>query len=262
MHKNGGSNSTPGSAILPNASSVPRCKMSAPAEIAQDSEEDETAAAAWRRVSDEQYIFSYGRALEPKYSNPSIAGYYRPWRFLDKKHSGISRVFYARSREFRIALDVSQFPHENVVVKLVGDQIVIEAQHPTIVDHLGRISREFVRKYKTPPDLKLETITGKHKRGFLILWGDREFEPAEKPEVGVLEDEDDEEAMVQRNVSDVEQLKEVASAKAELQDALGIGAAARSASSGRGARVNPTAGQQEVIIRIRKSSSPTGGSPV
>lgn len=229
---------------------------------------DDEAAADWLSVSDEQYIFSYGRALEPKFSNPSIAGYYRPWRFIDKKRSGVSRVFYARSREFRIALDVSQFDHENVVVKLVGDKIVIEAQHPNTEDFLGRISRELVRKYKTPPDLKLNTITGKYKRGFLILWGERDFKPAEKPEIGVLDekdgdDDDDEESMVKRNVSAVEQLKEVASAKADLQGALGLDRAAKSTVAGRGTKeTNHVAGNEEIIIRIRKSSSPIGGSPV
>ncbi|KAK7605180.1 hypothetical protein V9T40_007038 [Parthenolecanium corni] len=231
-------------------------------------EPDEEAAADWPSVSDEHYIFSYGRALEPKFSNPSIAGYYRPWRFIDKKRSGVSRVFYARSREFRIALDVSQFAHDDVVVKLAGDKIVIEAQHPTMSDYLGRISRELVRKYKTPPDLKLNTITGKYKRGFLILWADRDFEPAEKPEISMLDekdrdDDDDDESMVKRNVSDVEQLKEVASAKAEFQNVLGLDAATRSSAAGRGAEVtNRVAGNEEVIIRIRKSSSPISSSSV
>lgn len=231
-------------------------------------EPDNDVAADWPSVSDEQYIFSYGRALEPKFSNPSIAGYYRPWRFIDKKRSGVSRVFYARSRDFRIALDVSQFSHENVVVKLVGDKIVVEAQHPTTEDYLGRINRELVRKYKTPPDLKLNSITGKYKRGFLILWGDRDFEPAEKPEIGVIDekdgdDDDNEESMVKRNVSAVEQLKGVASAKTDLRGALGLDKAAGSSVASRGAKgSNHVAGNEEIIIRIRKSSSPLGSSPV
>ncbi len=154
-------------------------------------DDEDTVPFRWPPGADEQYIFSYGRALEPKFSNPSLAGYYRPWRFIDKKRSGISRVFYARSREFRIALDVSQFPPENISVKVAGDLIVVEARHPNMADYLGNVQRECVRKYKTPPDLKMSTITGKHKRGILILWGERELDQPTGANVELVKDEID-----------------------------------------------------------------------
>lgn len=134
-----------------------------------------------------KYIFSYGRALEPKYSNPSIAGYYRPWRFTDKRYSGVSKVFYAHTREFRVALDVSQFPYESIFVKVIDKFVVVEGRHDKIADSLGKIRRQFTRKYKTPPDVKLASVHGKYKKGILYIWGDRVFEQVEKSDIAQVE---------------------------------------------------------------------------
>lgn len=160
--------------------------MSTTASPSEDTEDDAESPEVRRPQS--KYIFSYGRALEPKFHNPSLAGYYRPWRFTDKRISGVSKVFYARTRDFRIALDVSQFAYENIAVKTLGNIIIVECRHDFIEDRLGQIMRRCTRKYKTPPDVKLNTIHAKYKKGFLFLWADRVFEQVEKTDVAEVEE--------------------------------------------------------------------------
>ena len=137
-----------------------------------------------RRDPKSKYIFSYGRALEPKLANPSLAGYYRPWRFTDQKYSGVSKIFYARTRDFRISLDISQFSYENVSVKVTEDHyVLVEGYHDIIEDQLGKVKRRFTRKYKLPPDVKTSTIHGKYKKGFLFLWGEKSLADVENSDI-------------------------------------------------------------------------------
>lgn len=159
-----------------------------------DADEDESNEI--EKPPKAKYIFSYGRALEPKYSNPSIAGYYRPWRFTDKRYSGVSKVYYARIREFRITLDVSQFPHENIQVKVVDNFVVIDGHHNKVEDQLGKIRRFFTRKYKAPPDVKLSSIHGKYKKAILYLWGDRVLEQVEKSDIAEVEEKSKNDSIV------------------------------------------------------------------
>lgn len=149
--------------------------MSSAASSVDDDDEDDDAPNSFGANASDRCIFSYGRSRKAK-SYASIAGYDRPWRFIEKKRSGISQIFYARWRDFRIILDVTQFAPENIVVNIVGDVIVIEAHQPLMDDYLGRAKRQLVRKYKTPPDLKLNTVTGRYKGGFLTLHGERNLD--------------------------------------------------------------------------------------
>ncbi|XP_065223749.1 uncharacterized protein LOC135847935 [Planococcus citri] len=136
-----------------------------------------------RRDPKARYIFSYGRALEPKLAYPSLAGYYRPWRFTDQRYSGVSKIFYARSREFRISLDISQFAYEDVSVKVADGFVVINAHHDVIEDQLGKVWRRFTRKYKLPPNVKSNSLHGKYKKGFLFLWGEKSSADVEKSDM-------------------------------------------------------------------------------
>lgn len=36
------------------------------------------------------------------YSNPSKAGYFRPWRFTQAERSGKSQILYAKTTKFRV----------------------------------------------------------------------------------------------------------------------------------------------------------------
>lgn len=40
------------------------------------------------------------------YSNPSKAGYFRPWRFTQAERSGTSKIFYAKTTRFRVSYTV------------------------------------------------------------------------------------------------------------------------------------------------------------
>lgn len=142
-----------------------------------------------RRGTKARYIFSYGRALEPKHANPSLAGYYRPWRFTDQRYSGVSKIFYARTREFRISLDVSQFDYEDISVKVIDGNVVIEAYHDVVEDQLGKVKRRFTRKYKLPPDVKVASIHGKFKKGFIFLWGEKSMADVEKSDLAGVEEQ-------------------------------------------------------------------------
>lgn len=55
-------------------------------------------------------------------------------------------------------LDVDQFNLEHLRVEVVGNFIEVEGQQEMINDKLGSISRWMKRKYKVPPDVKLDTV--------------------------------------------------------------------------------------------------------
>lgn len=42
------------------------------------------------------------KRLPAVYSNPSLAGYLRPWRFLPAERSGTSKVTYAKTSRFEV----------------------------------------------------------------------------------------------------------------------------------------------------------------
>ncbi|KAK7603013.1 hypothetical protein V9T40_003012 [Parthenolecanium corni] len=110
------------------------------------------------------------------YSNPSKAGYFRPWRFTQAERSGTSKIFYAKTTKFRIILDVGQFG-QDLKIDVVGSQIEVEANHEMVPDKLGEASRWMKRKYKVPPDVKLDTVTSQLKaKGSLIINAERDLE--------------------------------------------------------------------------------------
>lgn len=55
-------------------------------------------------------------------------------------------------------LDITQFI-SNVQINVIDRVIEIEGSHDTMKDKLGQISRWMKRKYKIPPDVKLDTLT-------------------------------------------------------------------------------------------------------
>ena len=74
----------------------------------------------------------------------------------------------------RINLDVDQFNADSLRVEVVGKYIEVEGQHNLITDKLGMITRWMRRKYKVPPDVKLDTITHLlDKKGIIIINAER-----------------------------------------------------------------------------------------
>ncbi|XP_066998533.2 protein lethal(2)essential for life [Anabrus simplex] len=86
--------------------------------------------------------------------------YYRPWRHQSARHSGFSNIQY-NDEGFKVNLDVQQFKPEEVVVKTVGNSLVIEGKHEERKDPHGFISRQFKRRYILPDDVDPETVTSK-----------------------------------------------------------------------------------------------------
>lgn len=60
---------------------------------------------------------------------------------------------------FRVTLDVHQFKPEDIEVKVVDKNIVVEAKHGERKDEHGLVSRQFTRKCAIPETVEAELIT-------------------------------------------------------------------------------------------------------
>nr|XP_034170830.1 protein lethal(2)essential for life-like [Osmia lignaria] len=78
-------------------------------------------------------------------------------RALERKTSGTSTVQADRNK-FQVTLDVQQFAPEEVTVKVVGKNVIIEGKHEEKQDEHGWISRQFVRKYLVPEQCDIDQI--------------------------------------------------------------------------------------------------------
>ena len=59
---------------------------------------------------------------------------------------------------FQVMLDIQQFKPEEVNVKTMDNYVVIEGKHEEKPDEHGFISRQFVRRYMLPEDVKEENV--------------------------------------------------------------------------------------------------------
>ncbi|XP_012270087.1 protein lethal(2)essential for life [Orussus abietinus] len=74
-------------------------------------------------------------------------------------HKGAgSSVVQADKDKFQVTLDVQQFAPEEVSVKVVGKNIVVEGKHEEKEDEHGWISRQFVRKYMVPEQCDIDEV--------------------------------------------------------------------------------------------------------
>ncbi|XP_067000247.2 alpha-crystallin B chain [Anabrus simplex] len=86
--------------------------------------------------------------------------YSRPWRRIAARDSGVSNIQYDKDG-FKANIDVKQFKPEEIVVKTVGNSVVVEGKHEERPDEHGLISREFQRRYILPKDVDPNTVTSK-----------------------------------------------------------------------------------------------------
>ncbi|XP_054000680.1 protein lethal(2)essential for life-like [Hylaeus anthracinus] len=93
---------------------------------------------------------------------------YRPHRHMRRRYHpfpkkgsksgrGVSTV-QADKDKFQVTLDVSQYLPEEVTVKLVDRNVVVEAKHEEREDEHGWISRKFVRKYIIPSQCDVDRV--------------------------------------------------------------------------------------------------------
>ncbi|CAG2064813.1 unnamed protein product [Timema podura] len=94
----------------------------------------------------------------PQLLGPLRAGYYRPWRHLANRESGVSNVKIDKD-SFQVSLDVQQFKPEEIKVKTVDNYLVVEGKHEERKDEHGFISREFQRRYLLPEGVDPEAVT-------------------------------------------------------------------------------------------------------
>ncbi|XP_067001757.2 protein lethal(2)essential for life [Anabrus simplex] len=86
--------------------------------------------------------------------------YFRPWRHRTARDSGVSNLQYDKDA-FRVNLDVRQFKPEEIVVKTVGNSVLVEGKHEERPDEHGFVSRQFQRRYILPKDVDPNTVASK-----------------------------------------------------------------------------------------------------
>lgn len=74
-----------------------------------------------------------------------------------RKGRGASTV-QADKDKFQVTLDVSQFSPDEVTVKVVDKNVVVEAKHEEKEDEHGWVSRQFKRKYIVPSQCDIEQV--------------------------------------------------------------------------------------------------------
>ncbi|CAL7948315.1 unnamed protein product [Xylocopa violacea] len=83
---------------------------------------------------------------------------YQPYeRALERKSSGTSTV-QADKNKFQVTLDVQQFAPEEISVKVIGKNVLVEGKHEEKQDEHGWISRQFVRKYLVPEQCDIDEL--------------------------------------------------------------------------------------------------------
>ncbi|XP_047365625.1 protein lethal(2)essential for life-like [Vespa velutina] len=85
--------------------------------------------------------------------------YYRPWRTVTRQNSGGSSTIKMEKDNFQVILDVQQFSPDEITVKTVEKNVVVEAKHEERQDEHGFISRHFVRRYVLPTDYDAINVT-------------------------------------------------------------------------------------------------------
>jgi len=60
---------------------------------------------------------------------------------------------------FQVTLDATHFKPEEVEVKLVGNDVTIQARHEERRDGHGYVSREFTRRYHLPEECDVERVS-------------------------------------------------------------------------------------------------------
>ncbi|XP_046751893.1 protein lethal(2)essential for life-like [Diprion similis] len=83
---------------------------------------------------------------------------YRPYETqLVNKSKGAS-VIKADKDKFHLTLDVQHFAPEEISVKVVDNNVVVEGKHEEKEDDQGWISRQFLRRYMVPSQCDIEQV--------------------------------------------------------------------------------------------------------
>lgn len=135
---------------------------------------------------------------------------YQPYeRALERSSgSGVSTV-QADKNKFQVTLDVQQFAPEEVSVKVVGRNVIINGKHEEKQDEHGWISRQFVRKYLVPEQCDIDQLKSSlSSDGVLTITAPRkEPEPQSKNE-RIIQIENTGQPALRQDVAPAEKQKE------------------------------------------------------
>lgn len=87
-------------------------------------------------------------------------------RQIRSANSGTSEVTNDENR-FEVRLDCRHFKPEELVVKTVGNSVVIEGKHEERDDNNGLISRQFRRRYALPEGCDAQKVVSSLSGGYL-----------------------------------------------------------------------------------------------
>ncbi|XP_071439971.1 protein lethal(2)essential for life-like [Hetaerina americana] len=93
-----------------------------------------------------------------RHLRPAPGYYYRPWRHAASPRGTKSSVSLDKDG-FHVMMDVQQFSPEEITVKHVGNEVVVEGKHEEMPDEHGYISRHFVRRYILPKTVNADALT-------------------------------------------------------------------------------------------------------
>ena len=106
---------------------------------------------------------------------------YRPY-INARKDRGASTV-KADKDKFMVTLDVQQFSPDEINVKVVDKNVIVEAKHEEKEDEHGWISRQFVRKYLIPSQCDVDKVESKlSSDGVLTITAPRKHQEIESNE--------------------------------------------------------------------------------
>lgn len=96
--------------------------------------------------SDEMVVYRPGRR--------SFRRRYRPY----SRRSHGNSIVDSDKDKFKVTLDVQQFEPNEISVKVVDKNIIVEAKHEEKEDQHGWISRQFLRKYTIPNQCDVDKV--------------------------------------------------------------------------------------------------------
>ena len=70
----------------------------------------------------------------------------------------LSSTTKKNNENLKVSLDLSQFSHNEIMLKVRNNFIIVDAKHDEREDEFGFISRQFTRKYILPDDFDTDTI--------------------------------------------------------------------------------------------------------
>jgi crystallin, alpha B len=120
--------------------------------------------------------------IVPHYSNNYSSNYYRPWKWGSQNSTkDLGSTIQDEKDKFQISLDVQQFKPNDINVRVVNDDVVIEGTHEEREDDHGFISRHFKRRYVLPKDCKADSVVSSlSSDGILIITAEKRKDPARK----------------------------------------------------------------------------------